>query len=170
MHNKNKFIIAFCTHTIQSYKKHFHILSTTDPTQLNTVISGGFTRVVTSTESNHTNSLQDLWVYSHRPRPTPRKRCNLKRRCSQQELTEPRLQWSSATLSIFFSEELSSVTLGDSATKSTRTQRVDFFCVKIIGSNIKKFGYHEYPPTTSSFLCIYLIVISGTQCTSMMKC
>ena len=34
----------------------------------------------------------------------------------------------------------------------------------IIDSNVKKFGYFEHPPTTSSFLCIYLLVLSGAQC------
>ena len=37
-------------------------------------------------------------------------------------------------------------------------------CIKVIDSNVKKFGYYEHPPTTSSFLCFYLLVLGGTQC------
>ena len=36
-----------------------------------------------------------------------------------------------------------------------------FLCINITDSNIKKFGY-EHSPTTSCFLCIYLLVLSGT--------
>ena len=49
-----------------------------------------------------------------------------------------------------------------SVTMSTRLQWVGFFA-SIIDSNVKKFGYCEHPLRTSSFLFIYLLVISGTQ-------
>ena len=66
MHNKNKFIIAFYTHTRQSYKKHFHTLS-----------SNGRSRTVkqlsleASLESNFRQTTQDsdLRVHLHWPRP-----------------------------------------------------------------------------------------------------
>ena len=31
--------------------------------------------------------------------------------------------------------------------------------------NVKKFSYNQYPGTTSTFLCIKLLVLNGTQCT-----
>ena len=39
-----------------------------------------------------------------------------------------------------------------------------FLCTILIESNVKKFGYNEHPPTTSSFFCIFLLVLSRTQC------
>ena len=41
-----------------------------------------------------------------------------------------------------------------------------FLCIKIIDGNVEKFGYYEHASTTSSFLCIYLLVLSGTECNS----
>ena len=38
-----------------------------------------------------------------------------------------------------------------------------FLCIKVTGTKVKQFGYYEHPPTTSSFLCIFLLVLSGTQ-------
>ena len=43
-------------------------------------------------------------------------------------------------------------------------QRADFFAYKIIVSNVKKFGYNEHSLIISSFICIFLLVVSGTQC------
>ena len=37
--------------------------------------------------------------------------------------------------------------------------------VKIIDTNIKKFGYNEYPLIRTNFLCIFLRVTSWAQCT-----
>ena len=33
-----------------------------------------------------------------------------------------------------------------------------------LGPAYNEFGYNEHPPATSSFLCVYLLVISGTKC------
>ena len=41
-----------------------------------------------------------------------------------------------------------------------------FLCIKIIDCNVKKLCYNEYPLITSSFFCIVLLVVSGTQCTT----
>ena len=38
----------------------------------------------------------------------------------------------------------------------------DIFCIKIIDSNVKKFGYNKHLIFTSSFFCIVLLVASGT--------
>ena len=37
-----------------------------------------------------------------------------------------------------------------------------------LGPAYNEFGCYEHPLTTSSFLCIYSLVISGTQCISAM--
>ena len=41
--------------------------------------------------------------------------------------------------------------------------------VNMIGLHLvpayNEFSYNKHPPTTSSFLCIFLLVVSGTQCT-----
>ena len=34
----------------------------------------------------------------------------------------------------------------------------------LIDRNVKKFGYNEHPATTSTFSCIKVLVVSGTQC------
>ena len=36
-----------------------------------------------------------------------------------------------------------------------------------IDHNVKKFSYNEHPGSTSTFLCIKLFVVSGTQCTCL---
>ena len=52
-----------------------------------------------------------------------------------------------------------------------------FICIKIFDYNAKKFGYNEHPLplAMNSFFCIFLLVVSGTQCTwlrrkKMSKC
>ena len=37
-----------------------------------------------------------------------------------------------------------------------------FLCTIFIDSSVKKFSYNEYLPTTSSFFCIFLLVVSRT--------
>ena len=37
----------------------------------------------------------------------------------------------------------------------------------LIDHNVKKFSYNEHPGSTSTFLCIKLLVVSGTQCTCL---
>ena len=43
-----------------------------------------------------------------------------------------------------------------------------FLCIKTIDSNVKKFGYNEYPleanSEVNSVLSIFLLSVSGTQC------
>ena len=39
-----------------------------------------------------------------------------------------------------------------------------FLFIKITYYNVKKFGYNEHPLITSSFFCMFLLVVSGTQC------
>ena len=50
-------------------------------------------------------------------------------------------------------------------TTSTRLWTITnrFLCIKNIDNNVK-FGYYADPLTANSFLCIYLLVLSGTQC------
>ena len=36
-------------------------------------------------------------------------------------------------------------------------------CIKINGMNVESFGKNEHPLKTSSFLCFFLLVLSGTQ-------
>ena len=38
-----------------------------------------------------------------------------------------------------------------------------FLCIRITNCNVKNFGNNEHPLTTSSFFCIFLLVVSGTQ-------
>ena len=47
-------------------------------------------------------------------------------------------------------------------TSSVTTSR--FLYIKITDCNVKKFGYSENPLITSSIFCIFLLVVSGTQC------
>ena len=42
-------------------------------------------------------------------------------------------------------------------------------CIKIIDSNVKKFGYNEHPLVTSGFLCIFLLIVSRTQCVKLQE-
>ena len=39
-----------------------------------------------------------------------------------------------------------------------------YLSINIIDRNVKKFGYYQHLPTTSSFLSIYLPVLKETQC------
>ena len=51
---------------------------------------------------------------------------------------------------------------------STRIQRANNLGSSkhhLIDCNIKKFGYNEHPAITSTFSCIKVLVVSGTQCT-----
>ena len=41
----------------------------------------------------------------------------------------------------------------DAHTRGHYTQKAVSFAPKSLDSNVKKFGYNEQPPTTSSFLC-----------------
>ena len=47
-------------------------------------------------------------------------------------------------------------------TNSATTSRL--LCTKIIDCNAKKFRHNEHPLITSSFFCIFLLVVSVTQC------
>ena len=50
---------------------------------------------------------------------------------------------------------------------STRIQRANNFVWSwhyLIHSNVKKFSYNKHPATTSTFSCIKVLVVSGTQC------
>ena len=38
--------------------------------------------------------------------------------------------------------------------------------MKIIDCNVIKFGFNEHTPVTNSFFCIFLLVVSETQCKS----
>ena len=40
-----------------------------------------------------------------------------------------------------------------------------FLCIKIIDCNVKKFSYNENPLIRSSYFCVFLLIVSGTQCT-----
>ena len=40
-----------------------------------------------------------------------------------------------------------------------------FPCIKTVKSNVKQFGYKRTRLTTSTFLCILLVIVSGTKCT-----
>ena len=42
-----------------------------------------------------------------------------------------------------------------------------FLSNKIIDCNVKRFGYNEHPLITSTFFCIFLSVVHGTQCSSI---
>ena len=56
-----------------------------------------------------------------------------------------------------------------SVTTSTQLLRADNFLSSldpIIDYNVKKFSYNEHPVTTSTYLCIKMLVVSGTQCKS----
>ena len=51
---------------------------------------------------------------------------------------------------------------------STRIQRANNLVSSghlLIDHNVKKFSYNEHPATTSTFSCIKVLVVSGTQCT-----
>ena len=54
------------------------------------------------------------------------------------------------------------LTLISSVGTNIRLQRADLFCPKIIDSSIEN-GYKEYQLTTSLLLCIFLLVVNGTQ-------
>ena len=43
-----------------------------------------------------------------------------------------------------------------------------FLCIKIIESNVKKFPYNEHKHITSGFFCIFLLVLSGAQCKTVL--
>ena len=60
---------------------------------------------------------------------------------------------------VAFHQQLHWIPLSTSSVTASR-----FLCIKIIDSNVKKFSYYDHPPTTNNFLCIYLLVISETQC------
>ena len=40
-----------------------------------------------------------------------------------------------------------------------------FFSIQMIDSYVEKFGYEEQPQTTSSFFDVFLLLVSGSQCT-----
>ena len=46
------------------------------------------------------------------------------------------------------------------------TTKSGFLSNKIIDCNVKRFSYNEHPLTTSTFFCIFLSVVHGTQCSS----
>ena len=39
-----------------------------------------------------------------------------------------------------------------------------FLCIKFIDRSVKKFGHNEHPLIMSSFFCIFVLVVNGTQC------
>ena len=54
-----------------------------------------------------------------------------------------------------------------SVTMSTwllRANNVLYSQCPLINYNVKKFSYKEHGATTSTFLCVKLLVVSGTQC------
>ena len=41
-----------------------------------------------------------------------------------------------------------------------------FLCINIIDCKVKMFSYNEQPLITSSFFCVFLLVVTRTQCSS----
>ena len=45
-----------------------------------------------------------------------------------------------------------------------RPEWADFYAPKVIDSIVKRLGYNEHQIVMSSFLCLVLLIVSGTKC------